>query len=219
MLRALVFDFDGLILDTERPVYEAWRQVYADHGVELDLERWQSIIGTADHFDPMDELEDALGRALERDALHDARRAQRDALLAAEAVLPGVVELLAEAQADGLGIAVASSSPASWVEEHLERLGLIDHFAHLACFGPGLPAKPAPDLYLAAVAALGVDPGDAVALEDSAHGVTAAKAAGLWCVAVPHDLTRDLDLSGADWIVGSLRDVSVDGLRARFGNC
>jgi HAD superfamily hydrolase (TIGR01509 family) len=217
VLRALVFDFDGLILDTERPIYESWRRVYEAEGHDLDLVKWQSIIGMDDVWDPADELEVLVGRALDRDALAETRRRHRNELLAAETILPGVVPLLTEAQDSGLAVAIASSSPVDWVEEHLGRLGLVDVFAHLSCRGPGLPAKPAPDLYLAAVGALGVSAGEAVALEDSAHGVTAAKAAGLWCVAVPHDLTRNSDLSAADLVVDSLAEVSLARLRDLVG--
>jgi beta-phosphoglucomutase-like phosphatase (HAD superfamily) len=84
------------------------------------------------------------------------------------------------------------------------------------CVGRGLAAKPAPDTYRAACAALAVEPRAAIALEDSPHGVAAAKAAGLWCVAVPHAITELLDLSEADLVVRSLADVSLrDVLRTR----
>jgi HAD superfamily hydrolase (TIGR01509 family) len=217
VLQALVFDFDGLILDTERPIYESWRRVYRAEGHELDLAKWQSIIGMDDVWDPADDLEVLVGRPLDREALADVRRTHRNELLAAEKILPGVLDLLEAAKAAGLATAVASSSPIDWVEDHLARLGLVDAFAHLSCRGPGRPAKPEPHVYLAAVEALGVEPAEAVALEDSAHGVRAAKAAGLWCVAVPHDLTRDSDLSAADLVVDSLAAVSLEDLRQLAG--
>ncbi|MDQ1403042.1 MAG: hypothetical protein QOG03_1358 [Actinomycetota bacterium] len=213
MLRALVFDFDGLILDTERPIFESWRRIYQAEGHDIDVAKWESIIGMDDVWDPADDLEVLVGRPLDRDAMAETRRRHRNELLAAEVILPGVTALLEAARSEGVATAVASSSPVSWVEEHLVRLGLVDAFAHVACRGPDLPAKPEPDVYLAAVAALGVEPAEAVALEDSAHGVRAAKTAGLLCVAVPHDLTRNSDFSGADLVVDSLAELSLDDLR------
>jgi len=213
-LRALVFDFDGLILDTERPVYEAWRWVFAEHGVELSQQEWSEVIGRADAWDPLDKLTAAAAVEVDQ-AVLARRREVRDALLYAEAVLPGVVELLEEARALDVRVGIASSSPYEWVGRHLERLGLAERFECVACFreDESVRGKPAPDLYLEAVAGLGVAPDEAVALEDSANGVAAAKAAGLWCVAVPHGLTAGLDLSAADLVVDSLASVPLDRLR------
>jgi HAD superfamily hydrolase (TIGR01509 family) len=208
-VRALVFDFDGLILDTERPVYESWRWAFAEHGHDLSLEDWASTIGTPDAWDPLERL--AQLADVDVDVV-ERRREVRDGLLAVETVRPGVVELLGAARAAGLAIGVASSSPREWVHGHLDRLGLLDSFTCLACHRAGVRGKPAPDLYLEAVASLGVAPDEAVALEDSANGVAAAKAAGLWCVAVPHGLTAGLDLSAADVVVDSLADVPLPAL-------
>lgn len=212
-VRALVFDFDGLILDTERPVYEAWRWVFEEHGVELSLDEWAAVIGRADAWNPLDRL--ASVAELDHDVL-GRRREVRDALLHAESVLPGVVELLTAARSMGLAVGIASSSPMDWVAPHLERLGLAESFECLACWREGVSGKPAPDLYLEAVAALGASPEEAIAFEDSANGVAAAKAAGLWCVAVPHGLTAGLDLSAADLILDSLADVTLPHLLAHF---
>jgi HAD superfamily hydrolase (TIGR01509 family) len=212
-LRALVFDFDGLILDTERPVFEAWRWAFAEHGVELSVAEWSAVIGRADAWDPLARL----ASVAEVDHAVVARRREvRDALLAAEEILPGVIDLLADGRAAGLRIGIASSSPFEWVGEHLARLGLADWFECVACFrdDAGVRGKPAPDLYLEAVSSLGVAPDEAVALEDSMNGVAAAKAAGLWCVAVPHGLTAGLDLSAADLIVDSLASLPLSRLAA-----
>jgi HAD superfamily hydrolase (TIGR01509 family) len=150
------------------------------------------------------------------EARRAARKARRDELLAAEAVLPGVHAWLDDAARLGLPVGVASSSEVDWVAGHLERLGLADRFTCLSCFDGRLQGKPAPDLYLTACEALGVAPGDALAVEDSGNGVAAAKAAGLRCVAVPHDLTRDHDLSPADIVVPSLADLPLEEAMARL---
>jgi HAD superfamily hydrolase (TIGR01509 family) len=131
-------------------------------------------------------------------------------------VLPGVHDWLDDARRLGLPIGVASSSEVDWVAAHLERLGLLDRFACLTCFDGALRGKPAPDLYLAACESLGVAPADALAVEDSGNGITAARAAGMRCVAVPHDLTREHDLSGADLVVASLADLTLEEAIARL---
>lgn len=218
VIRALVFDFDGLILDTEAPAFAAWQEVYRAHGCELPLETWATCIGhgwqTAP-FDPYAHLEGLLGTTVERARIRSERRARCDALIAAEAVRPGVERWIAEARSRGLRVVVASSSPIEWVEGHLTRLGLRGAFDHLSCAGPDLPGKPAPDVYLAAIAALGVGPAEAIAIEDSPIGACAARAAGLFCLAVPNSITGCLDFAHADVVVPSLADVSLADVVAR----
>ncbi|HZB71117.1 MAG TPA: HAD-IA family hydrolase, partial [Acidimicrobiales bacterium] len=184
-------------------------------GATLTLEEWSDTIGRANSADPADLLAERTGAPLD-EARRAARKARRDELLAAEAVLPGVHAWLDDAARLGLPVGVASSSEVDWVAGHLERLGLADRFTCLSCFDGRLQGKPAPDLYLTACEALGVAPGDALAVEDSGNGVAAAKAAGLRCVAVPHDLTRDHDLSPADIVVPSLADLPLEEAMARL---
>ncbi|MDQ1508672.1 MAG: hypothetical protein QOG50_516 [Actinomycetota bacterium] len=217
-IEAVVFDFDGLMLDTEVPVYAAWRAAFESYGATPPtLEEWGAYIGTdSDDRELLDLLVTTAARPVDIDEMHAARRAHRDALLAAEEVLPGVRAWIDEAIAAGLGIAIASSSPDDWVLGHLDRLGLRMHFDHVMCAGNGRTAKPAPDTYVAACAALGVQPPRALAVEDSAHGVAAAKGAGLLCVVVPNSLTESLDLSGADLRLGSLADCSLQQAVARI---
>jgi HAD superfamily hydrolase (TIGR01509 family) len=215
-VKLLVFDFDGLILDTEVPVYDAWQAIYDDHGVTLAFEKWAQCIGTADAFDPCTDLQTALGRALDVAALQARHRALTDGLIAAQAVLPGVREYVEEAARMGLALGVASSSSRRWVEGHLTRLGLRDCFHAIRCADDVPRVKPDPALYLAAVEALGGRPEDALALEDSPNGILAAKRAGLTCVAVPNPLTARLDLSLADLRLASLAEMPLAALLARF---
>lgn len=219
VVRALVFDFDGLIADTEAPEFEAWRETWAEFGHDLTPEDWCRCIGTVGGFDPLAELARRVGDGFDGEAVQARRRARHRPLVAALEPLPGVVDHLADAKARGLATAVASSSDLAWVSPLLDRFGLVDQFAHLSVFDGTCPAKPAPDLYLRACAALRVEPAEAIAYEDSPNGVAAAKAAGLRCVAVPHDLTRHLDLSKADLVVGSLAEVSLSDILGHFGYC
>ena len=216
--RAIVFDFDGLILDTERPEFEGWRHVFEHHGVEpLTVEEWADCIGTRDALDPLEVLAERLGKPLpDRESAKAVGKARHDELLKMEAALPGVVEWLDEAHSMGLRVAVASSSHRDWVQGHLERLDLIDRFACLSCFDDVLQPKPAPDLYLAACESLGVTPEQAVAVEDSRNGILAAKAAGMAAVAVPSDLTAHLDFSEAGLRLSSLAEMPLRDALARL---
>lgn len=216
-VKAFVFDFDGLILDTEEPVYRSWLEVYQEHGEDLPFERWIQIVGSnTAAFDPRGHLEHRLGRALTREVL-DRRVERRTRLVLEQAVLPGVVELADAALASGLRLAVASSSTREWVAGHLERLGIRDRFACVRCRDDVAAVKPSPDLYLAAVECLGVAPAEAIAIEDSPNGVTAAKAAGMRCVAVPNVITGGLDLTHADVVLKTLEGATPEGLAQTLG--
>jgi HAD superfamily hydrolase (TIGR01509 family) len=217
MLRGLVFDFDGLIIDTEVPVYRAWAEVYERHGEQLSAEFWATIIGQGDDlFDPMADLERRVGRPLDRDAVQSGRRARQAELTVALEVLPGVREWRREAAVLGVRMGVASSSSRRWVAGHLERLGL-DGWDCVRCSDDVARTKPAPDLYLAALECLEVAPHEAVAVEDSGAGVEAAKAAGMHCVAVPSGLTSSHDFSRADVVLGSLAEVPFREVAAMLG--
>jgi HAD superfamily hydrolase (TIGR01509 family) len=212
-LRALVFDFDGLILETETPAYQAWAEIFREHGVELAPERWSDVIGRDFRFDVHGHLEELTGRAHDRDATKARRNARRDELVNAQKLLGGVVEIFREAKAEGLKVGVASSSTREWVCGHLERLSFMEGWDAIVCRADVAHAKPAPDLYLKAVATMGVAARDAVALEDSPNGIASAKAAGLRVVAVPNPLTETLDLRAADVLVPSLADMTLARLR------
>ncbi|HUZ86503.1 MAG TPA: HAD family hydrolase [Candidatus Baltobacterales bacterium] len=212
MFKAIVFDFDGLILDTEGPVYRSWVEVYQAHGEELPFERWIQIVGsTTLEFHPQHHLEERLGKPLPQEVL-DRRVSRRTELVLAEKLLPGVVELADEAASAGFKLGVASSSTNDWVRGHLARLGILDRFDCIRCRDDVAHAKPEPDLYLAALDCLGVSANEAVAIEDSPNGIAAAKRAGLRCVAIPNAITRGLDLSHADLVVASLAGLSLAGL-------
>jgi HAD superfamily hydrolase (TIGR01509 family) len=215
-VKLIVFDFDGLILDTEVPVYEAWQEIYDEHGHALSFEKWATCIGTADTFDPCVDLATLVGRVLDGDGLRQRHRTRTDSLIAACAVLPGVREYVADARRLGITLGVASSSSHRWVDGHLERLGLSGAFDVVRCADDVPRVKPDPGLYLSVLEATGVRAQDAMALEDSPNGVMAAKRAGLTCVAVPNPLTARLDLSAADLRLTSLAELPLAALLARL---
>ena len=211
MIRALVFDFDGLLVDTEVPIFRAWQRIYREHGQELPLERWLTIIGTASGpFDPVIDLVEKTGTKLVEADLKALEVLYYQEATALQQLLPGVLDYLVAARQLGLKAAVASSSTRKWVMDHLNRFGIGGHFDAIVCREDVKRTKPDPDLYLTALERLEVSPSEAIAFEDSSNGVQAAKAAGLFCVAVPNPLTSDLDLSEAD-----LRLLSLDAMPLR----
>ncbi|MEZ5246632.1 MAG: HAD-IA family hydrolase [Acidimicrobiales bacterium] len=202
---AIVFDFDGTIADTEWPIYEVARDAFRAHGLDLALEEWVKGIGLADNQTLPEMLEEALGEPPDPAALETAgrRRAEWHQQMV---VFPGVVEVIVAAIRAEIPLAVASSSPTSWVEPHLERLELIHHFASIRTRDHVDRGKPAPDLFLAAAAELGVDPSGALAIEDSRHGCASAKAAGMTCFVVPNRITVLDPPHDADLVLESLLD-------------
>jgi HAD superfamily hydrolase (TIGR01509 family) len=216
MIRALIFDFDGLILDTEVPEFQTWQETYRTHGCELPFDLWATAIGTVGGFDPYDHLETQLQRRLDREALRLAHRQRCDARIQVQTVLPGVHDYIAAARQCGLQLGVASSSSRAWVHGHLTRLELHSHFGCITCRDDGHLPKPDPALYLAALEALAVRPEEAIALEDSPNGILAAKRAGMFCVAVPNPLTRQLSLEHADLQLPSLTALSLAQLLETF---
>lgn len=213
MIRGLIFDFDGLILDTEVPYVQSWQELFQAHGCRLPASPWSSLIGTSENaLDLLDVLESQLGRAVDRAALEARRRERELELIAGQSVLPGVTAYLSEARRLGLKLGLASSSSRQWVSGHLERLGLAGCFDCLRAAGDVPATKPDPALYLAALAALDLNPAEAIALEDSPIGILAAKRAGLFCVAVPNAVTRRLSLEQADLVLDSLEDLPLADL-------
>ncbi len=222
-LEAVIFDFDGLMMDSEWTIYESAQAAFRTHGHDLSVEAWAGKVGTNDDDDPTwwDRLCEAAGVAdFERELFEAAQRdpverEARRATMSALPVLPGVEVLVDSLTAAGVPLGVASSSSTGWLEGNLDRFGLLHHFGTLVganrVSGVG---KPAPDVYLLACADLGAEPARSVALEDSGHGATAAKAAGMRSVAVPSRITRFNDFGHVDLVVTSLAELTVDELEA-----
>ncbi len=216
MIRALIFDFDGLILDTEGPIYRSWTEVYQAHGEALPFELWVKTVGSSNQaFHPQHHLEERLGHPLSQEVI-DRRVERRVELVLAQPLLPGVRAIVDQARAAGMKVGVASSSSRDWVTGHLERLGLLDGFDCMRCRDDVEHVKPEPDLYLAVLECLGLQAADAVAIEDSPNGIAAAKRAGLLCVAIPNPITEGLDLGAADLRLRSLAEVTLPQLLDRL---
>lgn len=214
MIHALIFDFDGLLVDTETPAFESWRAMYAEHGHDLALELYQHALGTSHGFDPLVHLEQLIGRPLDRAAALARRRAIKSALSAEQPLLPGALSMLAQAGALGLPCAVASSSDRAWIDGWLDRLAIRQHFACVRTADDVAHTKPAPDLFLSAAACLGVPPAACLVFEDSANGIRAAHAAGMRCCVVPGALTSQLALPPGDILLPALDALPLADLLA-----
>jgi HAD superfamily hydrolase (TIGR01509 family) len=215
MIRAVIFDFDGTILDTEMPIYQAWSRTYEQYGQKLTMDEYSATVGT-DYsvFDPRGTLEQRTGRKLDWTTLDTERHNYHLELVVAKETLPGIRHLLAEVKERGLGCAVASSSTTGWVEGHLKRLGLREYVEHIICADPPRRPKPATDVYVEALKKLGVSADEAVAIEDSPNGVTAALAVGIACIGVPNEMTSLFAFPAGTRRVESLESVSLDDLLA-----
>lgn len=212
-VQALVFDFDGTLVDTETPELTVWQETFAAWGVEFPMDYWSTIVGRGaeQEFErPIQLLERLTGRPYS----DDGHRHDRTMALIHKAPLrPGVLRLLDAASSEGVSCAVASSSKHAWVDPGLHSRNVAYRFETVVCADDVKRAKPFPDLYLEACRRLGADPRRTVAIEDSPNGLAAAKAAGLFAVATPNPVTRSLDLSAADLIVDDLASVRLDDLR------
>ena len=167
---ALILDFDGLILDTESPIFEEWRATFRARGHDLGLDVWQHALGTFGTYDPCAHLSKLTGEAFDHEALRQEVRARNMVRCEALPLLPGVADRVQEARASGLKTAVASSSTSAWVEGWLER-----------------------------------------------HGIRAARAAGMRCVAIPNAVTCALPMEGADLVLPSLSAQSLPQILGALG--
>jgi HAD superfamily hydrolase (TIGR01509 family) len=213
-IRALIFDFDGLILDTETPDYQLLAAQYRDHGVELLVSRWAAGLGTHGAFDPYADLERAIGRAIDREELARDRRSQYLDVVARQPLQAGVLQLLDAAEERAMPRAVASSSERAWVERWTVQHMIRQRFQCMVTRDDVAQVKPAPDLFLAAAACLGVAPAECLVLEDSPNGMRAAHAAGMACVAVPIPAMAGAELPPHTLRLASLADLPLVELLA-----
>lgn len=214
-IRAVIFDMDGLIIDTEWPDYQSWQELYAAYGQELTLAEWVPHVGVwGPPLDLLGRLAALVGPGADPAALRARRRARCDELVRQSMVpMPGYEGLMECLAGAGCPRALASTSSRDWVDFVVEGLGVRAHFQAIVAGDEVAARKPAPDVYLRAADRLGVAPTECVALEDSAPGIAAAKAAGMACIAIPNRVTLHQDLSAADHRVAHLGEVTLDLLR------
>ena len=218
-VRALLFDFDGLMLDTETPQVDVWKRVYGEYGFVFPVNLWGQNVGMWENygFDPVTYLHELVHDSLDMDALRTRHHDESVLLIEQQPVGAGVEDYLTSARRLGLRLAVASSSPRYWVTSHLTRLGLVRRFDRIITGDDVAPGrtKPHPDVYLKALEALGVTAEQTITFEDSPHGLAAARSAGIYAVAVPNPATAQLDLGQANLLVESLASMPLEELLRR----
>ncbi|NJN79237.1 MAG: HAD family phosphatase [Anaerolineales bacterium] len=221
MLKALIFDFDGLILDTETPEVSVWQTIYKEHGFELPVHEWEKTVGGygISTFNAAEHLALLSSGKVDSISSNIRYRKEAEAIIYASSILPGVMDLIAEAKSHGLKVAIGSSSPHSWVDAHTQRLGIFDLFDFIICQDDVEVGrtKPHPDIYLKALEQLDVKNHEAVVFEDSPNGVLASRRAGIFVVAVPNGLTAQMNVQG-DLTVSSLAEITLQDLFEKTQN-
>ncbi|ANY67184.1 phosphoglycolate phosphatase [Paenibacillus sp. BIHB 4019] len=216
MIKGIIFDFDGTIIDTETAWYTAFSEAYEEHGVELTLEQYSTCIGTSLHsFNPYEYLMTELKLPIDKEDFRTAVHQRHSKLMELEAIRPGVQHYLDSAKDAGLRMGVASSSSTEWVEKYLNQLGIRDYFECVRTSDHVEKVKPDPELYNQAMACLGIAPDEAVAIEDSPNGSRAAAAAGMHCVVIPNEITSFLEFDAPHHKIESLSLLDFDHVISR----
>lgn len=204
--QAILFDFDGVILDSEWPIYQSWARLFQREGQTLDPEIYVKCIGSDfDTWSPEKYLEELTGKTFHWEHENAARQVEIVRDLESATPMPGAAELIASLH--DKPTAVVSSSSHEWVDGWVKKLGLMAHFNTTVCRGDAPKIKPAPDLYLEASKQLGIAPSHCLVIEDSLNGMLAAHEAGMQVIAIPNRLTNVLDFSSAEWQVESLANL------------
>ncbi len=214
MRRALIFDFDGLLVDTETVLIDAWVQMHKDDGLACDRGTLHYIVG---HTGIEHDYWAAYAPEIDRRGLESRYRDTARKLTLAAPPLPGALALLKAARAANLKIGIASNSSHAHVEGHLEHRGMRGYFDFITCREDVAVGKPGPDVYLAALRGLGIEASEAVAFEDSVPGHVAAHRAGLRVVVAPNPSTAHFKFPHAHWQVASLTEVTLAELEKRCG--
>jgi len=217
MIKALIFDFDGTIIDTETPWYLAYKEVYQRYGVDLPLEVWGACIGTSfDVFNPFEYLKKESGQSIDPNHIRAETKVIFQQLMKEQGTRPGVVPYLAKAKELGLSVGLASSSNRKWIESYLSSLELTHYFDTVVTSDEVEKVKPDPELYLRAMASLQVKGEETIAFEDSKNGLNAAKDAGAYCVIVPNQVTSYMNFENYDLRISSMDEVELSSILARF---
>nr|WP_280521184.1 HAD family hydrolase [Paenibacillus mangrovi] len=210
MIKAVVFDFDGLMVDTETPAYHAFCKVYREYGKELPLEKYAQCVGTSfDVFNPYTYLTEILQHSVDPEVIRKQVDVQYKELLQHIQPRPGVVGYLTEARELGLKIGLASSSFLGWIEPYLTKFNLHGYFDSINTADLVKQVKPDPELYLLSLQKLEVQPEEAISFEDSLNGFTAAKRAGMHTVIVPNEMTSTFQFEHYDLKIPSMDSMSL----------
>ena len=206
--KAIIFDFDGVLVDTEWAIYQSWVKLFAREGQKISIETYSPCLGAGySHWNPGDYLESLTGKKYDWETETPARQAVLEADLERMGLMDGALELLDWCREHDIPLAVASSSSRRWVAGWLEKLGIMKRFVGVFTRTDGYPVKPDPALFLAARECVGVAPDDCIIIEDSENGTISAQRAGIPCIAIPNRMTAAADFSRAKMVLHSLREL------------
>lgn len=216
-IKGLIFDFDGLILDTETPQFNTWNDIYKKHQLDFSISLWAKCLGT-DHkeFDPLTNLEKEVNVNLNRDAIYEDFYKKALQTILSQPPLPGIVETLDAARSLGLKVGLASSGDRPWVQGHLTRLNLLNRFECVYTREDVERVKPDPELFQRAMKYLKIKPEETIVFEDSPNGILAARRAGCSCVAIPNEVSKQLDLSLASLSLKAINEIPLTELIKRI---
>lgn len=211
MIKAIIFDFDGLIVDTESVWYEAYRDVLLEYELELSLEKFSEVIGTHDTV-LYSYIQENLKKPVENEQIEKLALELFHKKMVQPVLREHVEEYLLAAKKSGLKIGLASSSSRKWVEGYLKRLNIFQYFDVIKTRDDVSNVKPDPELYNKAIDALGIQSSEAIAFEDSLNGLKAARKAGLKCVIVPNSVTANLPFEDFSIRLSSMKDMTLKEL-------
>lgn len=204
--KGIIFDFDGVLVDTEWAIYQSWVHLYAREGQEISIATYSPCLGAGySHWDPAAHLEKLTGKHYNWELETPARQAMLEADLERMGLMDGALELLDWCREQGIGLTVASSSSRRWVQGWLEKLRIYDRFASVFTRTDGYAVKPNPALFEAAQQCLALPKEECLIVEDSENGTIAARNAGIPCVAIPNRMTESSDFSRAAYRCASLK--------------
>lgn len=219
MIKSVVFDFDGLICDTETPELEAWKSIFDEHELPFPVDDYLQTIGSIyNDLSPLVHLEKMTGNQVDINGILSEFKSRKKRFIELEPLMPCVQNYLDHAKSIGLKIGLASSSPIEWIDYHLDRLHIADFFDCITTASDVQKTKPDPELYEKTVKLLNNSPDEVLALEDAPNGVTAARQAGIFVVAVPNPVTARFNFDNAHIVISSLCEITLDDLIERIKN-
>jgi len=208
MIKAVIFDFDGLIVDTESVWFEAYKEVLLRYDVELTLQKFSEVVGTSDEV-LFNYIDSNLKEPIEKEMIEQLAKELVDEKLLEPVLRESVEDYLIAAKNAGLHIGLASSSSREWVESFLKKLNIYEYFSVIKTKDDVTKVKPDPELYLKAIEEIGVQVTEAIAFEDSLNGLIAATKAGLHCVIVPNSVTSHLEFENHSLRLSSMAEKSL----------
>ncbi|MES9685468.1 HAD-IA family hydrolase [Gottfriedia acidiceleris] len=217
MIKAVIFDFDGLIVDTESVWFEAYKEVLQRHEVELTLQKFSEVVGTSDEI-LFDFINSNLKEPIEKELIEQMAKELVDEKLLKPVLRESVEDYLISAKNAGLQIALASSSSREWVESFLKKLTIYEYFSVIKTKDDVKKVKPDPELYLKAIEEIGIQASEAIAFEDSLNGLIAATKAGLNCVIVPNQVTSHLEFENHSLRLSSMAEKSLEDVIKHITN-